>query len=561
MPDTQALSDTQARRSPTRDAPLVLPFTALDRAALPLAGGKAANLGELTRAGLPVPPGFCVTTTAYAQVADEADLDSTLADLAATPADDVARLAELAAAARAALLAAPVPAAIATAVAEAYLALGHDTLVPVAVRSSATAEDLPHASFAGQQDTYLNVVGVAAVLDTVRRCWASLWTDRAVSYRAATGIDHGNVRLAVVVQRLVEASVAGILFTANPVTGRRRQAVIDASPGLGEAIVSGAVNPDHFVVDTTTGHIVERRLGDKRVVVQAVAGGGTRRVERATPSDAACLTDDQIRALATLGARVEAHYRAPQDIEWAIDAVGTIWLVQARPITTLFPLPAGAPSGDDLRVYFSFNVAQGVYRPLTPMGLQAFRLIGTAMATLFGRPPRDPTAGPAFIVEAGQRLYLDVTPLLRSPLGRRVLLGATQVGGAHGRPHPPPRPRPAPGARANLPPATCPHGAAGPHPGTRAGAPGAGPAEPARGALPGRPARRRPAHAQRPARRGRRGRASRRGRAPAGPRAPHPARHRPGLRPRAGCRRPGRPAARRSGQRRGAADRAPWAAT
>ena len=406
----------------------MLPVTALDRAALPLAGGKAANLGELTRAGLPVPPGFCVTTTAYAQVADDADLDSTLADLAATPADDVARLTELAAAARAILLAAPVPAAVAAAVAEAYLALGQGVPVPVAVRSSATAEDLPHASFAGQQDTYLNVVGVAAVLDAVRRCWASLWTDRAVSYRAATGIDHGGVQLAVVVQRLVEASVAGILFTANPVTGRRRQAVIDASPGLGEAIVSGAVNPDHFVVDTVTGAIVERRLGDKRVVVEAAAAGGTRRVERAAQSDAACLTDDQIRALAALGARVEAHYRAPQDIEWAIDAAGTIWLVQARPITTLFPLPAGAPSGDDdLRVYFSFNVAQGVFRPLTPMGVQAFRLIGTAMATTFGRPLRDPAAGPAFIVEAGQRLYLDVTPLLRSPLGRRVVLGATQV--------------------------------------------------------------------------------------------------------------------------------------
>ena len=149
----------------------------------------------------------------------------------------------------------------------------------MAVRSSATAEDLPQASFAGQQDTYLNVVGVESVLDAVQRCWASLWTDRAVSYRATNGIDPHSVRLAVAVQRMVDASVAGVLFTANPVTGRRRQAVIDASPGLGEAVVSGMVNPDHFVVNTATGEIVERRLGDKRVAIMAGSDGGTERVE------------------------------------------------------------------------------------------------------------------------------------------------------------------------------------------------------------------------------------------------------------------------------------------
>src|SRR6266699_2042934 len=231
----------------------VLPFSALNRDMLALVGGKAANLGELTGAQLPVPPGFCVTTTAYAQVAEEADLQSVLDKYPAGEDGEAQRLANMAQAARTRLLAATMPREIADAITEAYGVLGAGEPIPVAVRSSATAEDLPFASFAGQQDTYLNIVGDDAVLDAVRRCWASLWTDRAVSYRASKRIDQRTVRLAVVVQRMVEASVAGVLFTANPLTGRRHQAVIDASPGLGEAIVSGAVNPDHFVVTTATG--------------------------------------------------------------------------------------------------------------------------------------------------------------------------------------------------------------------------------------------------------------------------------------------------------------------
>src|SRR5918997_4163641 len=321
-------------------------------------GGKAANLGELTRAGLPVPPGFCVTTAAYDLVANSANLEPTLVALVAVRGDKT-RLAELASTARAGLIAAHVPAAVTGAIAAAYRTLGDGEPVAVAVRSSATAEDLPYASFAGQQDTYLNVLGVDAVLDAVRRCWASLWTDRAVSYRTSNGIDHRTVSLAVAVQSMVEAEVSGVLFTANPLTGRRRQAVLDASLGLGEAIVSGAVNPDHFVADTATGEILERHLGDKRVEIRATEGGGTRRVELPGSSDKPSLSDEQIRALAELGARVEDHYGAPQDTEWAVDSGGEIWLLQARPITTLFPLPAGAPpTDDDLRVYFSFSVAQ-----------------------------------------------------------------------------------------------------------------------------------------------------------------------------------------------------------
>jgi pyruvate,water dikinase len=401
------------------EARLTLAFREIDHDALPLVGGKAANLGEMVRAKLPVPEGFCVTTTAYGRAAGEADLEETLVALATTPPEEAARLSELAAAARSALLEVTIPDDLARGIVAEYEALGDD--VPVAVRSSATAEDLPQASFAGQQDTFLNVVGAGPVLETVRRCWASLWTDRAVSYRATNGIDPRAVRLAVVVQRMVAAEVSGVLFTANPVTGRRRQAVIDASVGLGEAVVSGAVNPDHFVVDTATGRILERRPGDKRVAVVANPGGGTRRVEPARGEEV-CLSDDQIRALADLGSRVEAHYGAPQDTEWAIDAEGRIRLLQARPITTLFPLPARAPNPeDDLRVYFSASVAQGVYQPLTPMGRQAFRLLGASISTLLGYPPADRFAGPRPYAEAAGRLFVDITPALRSTFGRGLL--------------------------------------------------------------------------------------------------------------------------------------------
>ncbi len=398
---------------------LILPFAALDRAMLAVAGGKAANLSELVAAGFPVPAGFCVTTAAYEMVATDAGLEPTLTALAGTPPGDATLLAELATEARSCLLGASVPDVLGRAVAEAYGELGDG--VPVAVRSSATAEDLPGASFAGQQDTYLNVVGAESVLDAVQRCWASLWTDRAVSYRATNGIDPHTVRLAVVVQRMVDASVAGVLFTANPVTGKRHQAVIDASPGLGEAVVSGMVNPDHFVVNAATGKIVERRLGNKRVAVVAGSGGGTERVERAPDEHGASLSDDQILALAKLGARVEEHYGTPQDTEWAIDEDGEIWLLQARPITTLFPLPEDAPTDDeDLRVYFSFNVAQGVYGPLTPMGIQAFRLITSAVATFAGHPPPNPYKGAAFFTESASRMFLHITPVLRSERGRRL---------------------------------------------------------------------------------------------------------------------------------------------
>ncbi|MFC4113526.1 PEP/pyruvate-binding domain-containing protein [Nonomuraea zeae] len=391
-----------------------LDFSEIDASMLAETGGKAANLGELTRAGLPVPPGWVLTTEAYRQVATGLE----------TSGDGLAERA------RRHLLQAPVPEAVHETIVTSYAALGDD--VPVAVRSSATAEDLPFASFAGQQDTYLNVVGAQAVVEAVRRCWASLWTDRAVAYRESNGIDHASVRLAVVVQVMVDAQVAGVMFTANPVTGRRREAVIDASPGLGEAVVSGAVNPDRFVV--SGGEVIERRAGDKHLAIRALPGGGTERVEsvESAGDDGFCLTDAQVRELAELGTRVEDHYGAPQDTEWAIDADGRLWLTQARPITTLYPLPDATRPG--LRVYFSLNVVQGVMGPLTPLGRSALRLVSAGGASLFGYGPAEPLDGAPFLSESGQRLWIDLTTAVRSRAGRVILPRMLTLGEARTAP-------------------------------------------------------------------------------------------------------------------------------
>ncbi len=414
------------------DGALVVPLDMLDRTSLPVGGGKAANLGELIHAGFTVPAGFCVTTSAYVRVSARALLDPYLSALSTVSREESGRQIELATAIRTALCQTPLPPEVSEAVISAYQALSLGGPIPVAVRSSATTEDLEDTSFAGQQETFLNVIGIEAVLTSVQRCFASLWTDRATQYRTSLGIAHGNVRLAVVVQRMVEAEVAGVLFTANPLTGKRQESVIDANPGLGEAVVSGATNPDHFVVQTPTGEISERRLGNKQGVIQAVDGGGTRKIEAGAFPALACLSDEQIRALVALGARVEAWYETPQDIEWAIDPSGQIFLLQARPITTLFPLPVDAPkTSESLSVYLAFGVQQGTYRPFTPMGLSTLRLITSGGLALIGLPPHDPLAGPGFITEAASRPFFEVTEALRSPFGRRFLTEAMREAEVH----------------------------------------------------------------------------------------------------------------------------------
>lgn len=308
------------------DVPIVTDLADVGRDDLDLAGGKGANLGELVRQGFPVPGGFLVTTGAYALVVDRAGLAATVADQLAAGATDGAAI-------RAAFAAAPIPDEVRSAVLARYAELGGG---PVAVRSSATAEDLPGAAFAGQQDTYLNVTGPDALLRAVSDCWASLWTERAVAYRNKQGVDQAAVRIAVVVQRMVDAQTAGVLFTANPVTGDRDEIVVDASSGLGEAVVSGLVTPDHYVLDRR-GAVRDWTPGKAEVVIRSAAEGGVTH-DSSTRTTPTRLPDQVLRELARIGTGVQGHFGRPQDTEWAV-VDGHVYLLQARPLTALPPPP------------------------------------------------------------------------------------------------------------------------------------------------------------------------------------------------------------------------------
>ncbi len=325
--------------------PFVLPLADVDHSSLQLVGSKGANLGEMIRAGLPIPDGFCVTTMAYTRVAAEGQIESLIAEVEHTPSDSDEQLAAAAGRIRDRIESVSFPSDIADAITTAYRQLNDDTPmgaptgVPVAVRSSATAEDLPGAAFAGQQDTFLNVIGSAAVLDAVRRCWGSLWTDRAIVYRKRQEIDQYTVAIAVVVQRMVPAEVAGVMFTANPVTGAHDEFIVDANPGLGEAIVSGLVTPDHFVLDKHSGQVKERQRGRREVIIQARSSGGTEQIRGAVTLERRAFPDQTLKRLARLGVDIERHFGCPQDIEWAW-ANGNLFILQARPITALpEPLP------------------------------------------------------------------------------------------------------------------------------------------------------------------------------------------------------------------------------
>lgn len=315
-------------------------FSQLNREDVPRAGGKGANLGELVQAGFPVPPGFVLTTAAYDAFVAHNNLQAqTVAIARQVPGDDPAAGEAAAAEIRQLFLGGEMPEAIADGLRAAYAELAAEfDGDAVAVRSSATAEDLPSASFAGQQETFLNVQGEAALLKAVRECWASLWTARAMAYRARQGIDPAEVSLAVVVQALVEADVSGILFTANPSSGEREELIINASYGLGEAIVSGAVTPDSWTLARESGAVKERTLGTKALTIQPDGDGTTTRETPADRRGSASLSDEQLAELAALGRRVEAHFGTPQDVEWAM-AGGKLWLLQARPITGLPPAP------------------------------------------------------------------------------------------------------------------------------------------------------------------------------------------------------------------------------
>jgi phosphoenolpyruvate synthase/pyruvate phosphate dikinase len=393
----------------------VLPLDT-DRATLSTAGGKGENLVRLVRNGFPVPPGFIITTAAYDATVAADDLTNWILETArsASP-DDPQALEKASAAIRARFLEVHMLPAVASAIGDAYAALGSP---PVAVRSSATAEDLPGVSFAGQQDTTLNVVGEESLLKAVVDCWSSLWTARAIGYRARNGFSHTDVSLAVVVQEMVDSQTSGVLFTANPLTGKRTETVIEATLGLGEALVSGQVDPDYYLVDEA-GLVREKTLGIKALAIHARAGGGTVAVEEDAGKHQA-LPDEAILELAQLGRRVVDLFGAPQDIEWA-RVNGHCYLLQSRPITTLYPLPAGMEP-EPLRVMASFGAVQGMLDPMTPIGQDAMRVAFVGAAELFGRDYTEETQ--PILRLAGERLWIDLTGLVNNRVGQRLALAA-----------------------------------------------------------------------------------------------------------------------------------------
>lgn len=379
----------------------VLDFQAMDRTQVALVGGKGAQLGELSRIeGLRVPAGFCVTTDAFVRIMAEApSIHDRLDRLSCLKPDDRETIRSSSAEIREAIEGIVIPDELAAAITRPLARLGEQAAY--AVRSSATAEDLPTASFAGQHDSYLNVVGAAVILRHVGRCWASLFTERAVTYRLRNGIDHRTVRMAVVVQRMVFPQAAGILFTADPVTGNRKVATVEASPGLGEALVSGLVNADVYQV--RDGVVVAQAIAAKQLAIHASPAGGTQqRAIEPERQEEPVLTERQVVRLAQLGRRIEAHFGRPQDIEWCL-ADDDFQIVQSRPITTLFPVPA---IGDrENHVYVSVGHQQMMTDPMKPLGLSFWQM-----------------TTPRPMAEAGGRLFVDVTPLLASPASRAGLL-------------------------------------------------------------------------------------------------------------------------------------------
>lgn len=363
----------------------------LDREALGVAGGKGANLGELIKAGLPVPPGFVVTAGAYRTLLETDGLRDRIARrLAGLQTHDLDALTAAGTDVAKWILSTSVPAPIQAAVLQAYRKLGSE--LPVAVRSSATAEDLPTASFAGQQETFLHIHGEDQVMQHVRKCWASLWTPQAVSYRSSMGFDHLKVDLAVVVQAMVQADVACVMFTANPVTGARDEILISASYGLGESVVSGAVTPDTFTVAAAEGKVRQRELGSKETRI-VPAGNGTV-TEPVSPTDRSryCLTDKDLAGLAALARQVQAHYGSPQDTEWAL-AGGKPYLLQARPITTLTETEDWDPEVLFKGKKLPFGVSMEYFpEPPTPLDAYQFNLkaIENFFASLGVLPPKHP---------------------------------------------------------------------------------------------------------------------------------------------------------------------------
>ena len=400
------------------------------RSSLALVGGKGASLARMAQADLPVPGGFHVTTAAYQAVVDENGLQpAILAALAQVDPTRPSTLEAASSAIRARFAQANIPPEVAGAIAQAYASLP-GTNPAVAVRSSATAEDLPEASFAGQQDTLLNVTGTEAVLEAARKCWGSLWTARAIGYRLRQKIDPGSVQLAIVVQLLVPAEVAGILFTSDPMTGDPDEALITSSWGLGESVVGGMVTPDSYSVSRSSGRVVRRQIADKQVMTERVEGG-TR--EQPVPDNlrrVPTLSEPLAAELVRLGVRIERLYGKPMDIEWTLRD-GALAIVQARPITTIaepkvepptaWKLPKGAYAA------MRNNIVELMADPLSPLfatlGLGA---VNTSMTRLLEQSLKMRGVMPASpIISVNHYAYYNGS-LSLGGIGR-VLLGSPRI--------------------------------------------------------------------------------------------------------------------------------------
>ncbi|MED0586624.1 phosphoenolpyruvate synthase [Bacillus subtilis] len=380
---------------------LVLGLHEIEKTQHLLVGGKGLHLGELSKIqGIQVPEGFCVTTVGYQKAIEQNETLQVLLDqLAMLKVEDRDKIGNISRKIRQIIMEVDIPSDVVKAVAQYLSQFGEEHAY--AVRSSATAEDLPHASFAGQQDTYLNIIGVDAILQHISKCWASLFTDRAVIYRMQNGFDHSQVYLSVIVQRMVFPQASGILFTADPITSNRKVLSIDAGFGLGEALVSGLVSADCYKVQD--GQIIDKRIATKKLAIYGRKEGGTETHQiDSDQQKAQTLTDEQILQLARIGRQIEAHFGQPQDIEWCL-ARDTFYIVQSRPITTLFPIPEA--SDQENHVYISVGHQQMMTDPIKPLGLSFFLLT---------------TAAP--MRKAGGRLFVDVTDHLASPGSREVFL-------------------------------------------------------------------------------------------------------------------------------------------
>jgi len=384
-----------------RTRSFVLEFKDIDQTKLKAVGGKGANLGELCRIeGVHVPEGFCVSTEAFKRIMRQTPSVNELLDrLSFLRVEERDMIGELGGKIRKALEEIAIPEDIIEEITIHLSRLGEGDAY--AVRSSATAEDLPIASFAGQQDTYLNIIGKAAILKHISKCWASLFTDRAITYRIQNGFGHHNVFLSVIVQKMIFSQVAGILFTADPVNSNRKIFSIDASFGLGEALVSGLVNADNYKV--SNGKIISRKISGKKRAIHALKEGGTEdhAIEPGL-QNRQTLTDEQVLQLEYLGRKIEEHFGRSQDIEWCL-ADDIFYIVQSRPITTLYPIPE--TNDQENHVYISVGHQQMMTDPMKPLGLSFFQLAA-------GRP----------MFKAGGRLFVDVSDELASPIKREIIV-------------------------------------------------------------------------------------------------------------------------------------------